>query len=142
MTTQSSIGTWDCPTLITKPAKGRLDTGISFDPGSFAPFTNTLTLIKLSLLDGPTLDQVMSDLTGTEYSYYQFFENANVMTVGLTELVDPPDPPEPPPLSPVAGQIDLTPSGGHPNDHAAPADVSDDGRYVTYYSGAEQHCSR
>ena len=43
------------------------------------PFDNAITLGKLLLLDGPTLDQVISDRIGRPYSLYGSQPNANIM---------------------------------------------------------------
>lgn len=43
---------------------------VTFDPNNFAAFKNTVTLTKLLLLDGPTMDQVLTDLTGKPYTLY------------------------------------------------------------------------
>ncbi len=114
---------------------GRLGPDDEFDPSGFAAYTNAVTLTKLALLDGPTLDLVLSDLVGVPYAYYQFFENANVMTVGLTDL-EIGKPSGPPRLSPVVGQIDLNPEGSQPNGPSYMPDISDDGRYVVFFSEA------
>ncbi len=50
----------------------------------FAAFDDAITMGKLLLLDGPTLDQVISDALGRPYSYYASQPRANIMLTPLT----------------------------------------------------------
>lgn len=61
-----------------------------FDPNQFAAFRNTVTTAKLLLLDGPVLDQALSDLTGHAYHLYGNVPHGNVMTTTLPGAGDDP----------------------------------------------------
>lgn len=54
-----------------------------FDPTLFAAYRNTVTTAKLLLLDGPVLDQALSDLTGHTYHLYGNTPHGNIMTTTL-----------------------------------------------------------
>jgi hypothetical protein len=60
--------------------------GEAFNPDStgFKAFANSVTLSKMLLLDGPTMDQLMADLSGRPYSLYgPHGQLGNVMTTAL-----------------------------------------------------------
>lgn len=61
----------------------KLKDDAEFQDGDVAAFENAKTLGKLLLLDGPTLDQVMSDLMGRPYAFYAGQPNANIMLTPL-----------------------------------------------------------
>ncbi len=62
---------------------GGLGDDIVFDPVNFAAFTDTVTMAKLLLLDGPTLDTVLSDRVGHTVHLYGSVPNANIMTTSF-----------------------------------------------------------
>jgi hypothetical protein len=61
---------------------GRLFDNTEFSSIAFAPLRNTVTMSKLLLLDGPQLDQVLSDQLGRTISTYQTGENVMVKGLG------------------------------------------------------------
>lgn len=111
----------------------RLGDDVEFDPATMPLFQNTVTLAKLALLDGPTLDQVLSDLTGGDVNYYSQFPNANIMTVGAGSHLSGEAPPliygDAPPVSlgPDSVRIDGRPAGeGKRADWLGPLDSAGD----------------
>ena len=60
---------------------GRLFDNVQFDPGAFAPMRNTVTMCKLLLLDGPQLNQLLTDELGRTISTYG--SGDNIMVKGL-----------------------------------------------------------
>ena len=68
---------------------GGLGDDVQFDPTQFAAYRNTVTTAKLLLLDGPVLDQALSDLTGHTYHLYGNVPHGNIMTTTLPGVGDP-----------------------------------------------------
>ena len=70
----------------------RLKDGAAFDPATMPLFQNTVTMGKLALLGGDGLDQVLTDMVGSDVTYYSRFDRPNVMTVGTDHeiVVDQP----------------------------------------------------
>jgi len=61
-----------------------LDNGEVFNPEDFAAYENTTTLARLLLLDGSSLDGLLSDLVGRPYTLYDTGDpRSNIMTTTL-----------------------------------------------------------
>ena len=78
---------------------GGLGDSSEFDPNVFSSFTDTVTMAKLLLLDGTTLDNVLSDKVGHTVHLYGNVPNANIMTTPYlttpaTQLTEPTKPDE------------------------------------------------
>lgn len=71
---------------------GRLKDSAVFDPAVFAAYKNVVTTGKLLLLDGPTMNQLLSDLTGHPTVIYGSAPDDNVMTTPLPGVADVTDP--------------------------------------------------
>lgn len=79
------------PANYPRNSAGGLADGVEFNPNTFAAWTDTVTMAKLLLLDGPTLDTLLSDRVGHPIHFYGGIAGSNIMTTpfpGIAQLTE------------------------------------------------------